>query len=93
MGADGGIGSTYNFMAEKFVKMHTLVKEGRLSEAQPIQKEVNRIIAALIKVGVLKAEKAILKMMGIDCGALRKPFGQLSKEEESYVYETVKNLF
>ncbi len=92
MGADGGIGSTYNFMAEKFVKMFELVKGGRLSEAQPIQQEVNRIIAALLKVGVLKAEKAILKMMGIDCGTLKKPFGRLSKEEEAYVYDVVKHL-
>ena len=92
MGADGGIGSTYNFMAEKFVKMYALVKEGRISDAQPIQREVNRIIAALMKVGVLKAEKAIMKMMGIDCGTLRKPFAALSKEEEDYVYKTVQNL-
>lgn len=92
MGADGGIGSTYNFMAEKFIKIQSLFHQGRLKEAQSVQREANRIIAALMKVGVLKAEKAILKMMGIDCGVLRKPFGTLSKEEEAYVYETVKTL-
>ncbi|MBQ8260330.1 MAG: N-acetylneuraminate lyase, partial [Clostridia bacterium] len=51
MGADGGVGSTYNFMADKFVKIRALFAENRIAEAQAIQTEVNRIIAVLCKVG------------------------------------------
>ena len=60
MGADGGIGSTYNFMADKFVEIRRLFLENRLPEAQAVQKEVNRIIAILCSVGVMQAEKELL---------------------------------
>ena len=33
MGADGGIGSTYNFMADKFVQIQKLFGEGKIEEA------------------------------------------------------------
>ena len=80
MGADGGIGSTYNFMAEKFIKMQKLVAEGNVSESQRIQKEVNVIIQALIKVGVMQGEKAVLCAMGMDFGYARAPFAKPSDE-------------
>ncbi len=47
MGADGGIGSTYNFMAEKFVKIYELFRASKLDEAKEIQREANRIITIL----------------------------------------------
>ena len=34
MGADGGIGSTYNFMADKFVSIKELFEAGQIGEAQ-----------------------------------------------------------
>ncbi len=81
MGADGGIGSTYNFMAEKFIKMRTLFLEGNLEEAQAIQKEANQIIQTILPMGVMPAEKAILGLLGIDAGVCRRPFRHLSTEE------------
>lgn len=80
-GADGGIGSTYNFMAEKFVQIMTLVEEGKLEEARAIQRQANNIIAELIRVGVMPGEKAALQMMGIDMGDCRKPFRALSEAD------------
>lgn len=43
MGADGGIGSTYNFMADKFVKIKTLFEVGKIDEAKETQKEANKL--------------------------------------------------
>src|SRR5699024_10295770 len=43
-GADGGIGSTYNFMAEKYIRIMELFQEGKMEEAQRIQTEVDNII-------------------------------------------------
>ena len=45
---DGEIGSTYNFMAEKFIKMQSLFADGKISDAQKIQADVNKIIAPFI---------------------------------------------
>lgn len=77
-GADGGIGSTYNFMAEKFVSIMSLMAQGDLDGARAVQHEANNIIDALIRVGVMPGEKAALQLMGIDMGECRKPFRALS---------------
>lgn len=80
MGADGAIGSTYNFMADKFLRLYDEFNNGSIAKAQEIQNEANEIIAELIKYGVMPCEKAILTHMGIDCGPCRRPFMPISKE-------------
>ena len=85
MGADGGIGSTYNFMAEKFVRMAALVKEGRMQEALELQKEANRIINVLCKVGVMQGEKEVLNQLGFALGDCRPPFAPLTQEQKDLV--------
>lgn len=85
MGADGGIGSTYNFMADKFVKIQNLFKEGKNKEAQEIQKEANRIITILCKIGVMQAEKEVLNRLGFDFGVCRHPFKEPSAEEKELI--------
>jgi len=81
-GAQAAIGSTFNFMAEKFIKLQELIFQGFLTEALVLQGEVNDIIEVLCKIGVFKGIKAALKMQGIDCGATRKPFLPLTLQEE-----------
>ena len=66
MGADGGIGSTYNFMANKFVEIKRLFDEGKTESAQAIQKQANRIITVLCQIGVMQAEKEVLNQLGFD---------------------------
>ncbi len=81
MGADGGIGSTYNFMSEKFIKIRKLFKQGNLADAMQMQKQVNEIIDVLAKTGLQQGIKYILTQMGIDCGLCRKPFAELDSEK------------
>lgn len=85
MGADGGVGSTYNFMAEKFVAIQKLFKENRIPEAQEIQKEANRIITLLCKIGVMQAEKEVLNQLGFDFGVCRRPFGEPTQEQKELI--------
>lgn len=80
-GVKAGIGSTYNIMANKFVKIKQCFENKQMEEALKIQNEVNEIVQVLCKVGVFKGVKAILKMQGIDCGVCRKPFLPLNTEE------------
>ncbi len=80
MGADGAIGSTYNFMGDKFVKIYNEFHAGNIEKAQAIQNEANAIIAEMIKYGVFACEKAVMTHLGIDCGPCRRPFLPLSKE-------------
>ncbi len=89
MKADGGIGSTYNVMAEKFIDIQRLFNEGKLKEAQKIQSDANAVITALCNVGVFQGEKEILNMMGFDFGKARAPFGELSSEKKEYLRQAV----
>lgn len=89
MGVDGGIGSTYNFMADKFVEIRRLFGEARIEEAKAVQKEANRIIAVLCQVGVMAAEKEILCQLGLDFGSCRRPFSPLGEEAKALLAKEV----
>lgn len=80
MGADGAIGSTYNFMGKKFKKMISCFKNGDIETAKKLQNEADEIICEMIKYGVFQSEKAILTELGIDMGECRKPFLPISDE-------------
>lgn len=80
MGADGAIGSTYNFMGKKFKKIMNCFNSGEIETAKALQNEANEIICKMIKYGVFQSEKAILTEMGIDMGQCRPPFLPISDE-------------
>jgi N-acetylneuraminate lyase len=89
MGADGGIGSTYNFMADKFVKIHQLFENNQIAEAQALQKEANRIITLLCQIGVMQAEKEVLNQLGIPFGNCRRPFGEPTQEQKDLIAKEI----
>ncbi len=82
VGARAAIGSTFNFMAEKFIKIASLVDNNQMAEALKIQDEANEVIHELCRIGVFKGVKAALKLQGYDCGTCREPFLPLAKEDE-----------
>ena len=89
LGADGGIGSTYNFMADKYVKIQKLYAEGKMAEAKAVQQQANRIIAVLCKIGVMQAEKEVLCQMGLDFGHCRRPFSPVTEEQKKLIAEQI----
>lgn len=89
MGADGGIGSTYNFMVDKFVKIKNLFEENKLEEAQRLQREVNEIISVLCSIGVMQAEKEVLNQLGFNFGICRKPFGEPTEDQKKMIAEKI----
>ncbi|MDR1629144.1 MAG: N-acetylneuraminate lyase [Oscillospiraceae bacterium] len=91
-GVDGAIGSTFNFMPEKFIEIAKLWNEGKIAEAQQVQHRVNTIIDALIKVGVMQGEKEVLRHMGFDFGNARAPFKPLSEDEKRFVEKSILPL-
>ena len=76
IGACGGIGGTYAAMPELFLKMDELVRAGRFTDAQPIQHEVNGIIADLCGChgNMYAVIKAVLKINeGLELGSVHRP--------------------
>lgn len=90
VGIQAGIGSSFNIMAEKFVKMQKLLAENNWAEAQVFQDEANAVIEALCEVGVFKGIKAALQMQDIDCGVCRKPFQPLAKDQMDYLQRVLE---
>lgn len=89
-GADSAIGSTFNFMAEKFLRIRAFYDQGDTAKALEAQTQANDIIDALVKVGVLAAEKAVLSILGIDMGPCRKPFRRVSEGQRALLEEAVR---
>ncbi|MBT3319228.1 MAG: hypothetical protein HN948_03555 [Clostridia bacterium] len=80
MGADGGIGASYNIMAAWFCQLYDSYRKGDINEAQNLQYKINRVIKVLIDFGGMKAIKPVLEMMGFDVGSYVFPGKSLSQE-------------
>jgi N-acetylneuraminate lyase len=74
LGADGSIGSTFNFMFPHYRRIYDLFRAGQLDEARALQVRANNIMAALCAVGLIPAIKWVLADMGVPVGEPRRPF-------------------
>lgn len=83
MGADGGIGATYNIMPGLFAQIYECFRAGKLEEARAAQFKANRLIAILLKFDVVAGVKEILSMLGYDCGHTVYPSKRFSEEERA----------
>lgn len=81
LGATGAVGSTYNFMAPLYHDLMAAFQRGDLETARRRQMTAIRIIAVMNRYGGLPAGKAMMKMIGIDCGPARPPLRNLSADE------------
>ncbi len=77
-GADGAIGTTYNFMGDVFVEIERLVRAQQTGAALPLQVMANRVIDVLVEVGVMPGSKGLMEIMGVPMGHSRRPFRKLT---------------
>jgi N-acetylneuraminate lyase len=84
MGADGGIGSTYNLMPDRFLNLYKAFGEGRFEDARQIQFGINKIICVLLAHGCIAAIKEVFNRMGLDAGSVAYP-GKVFDKSESDV--------
>ena len=84
-GATAAIGSTFNVMLPKFLKLEELYRAGNMDEAIKKQGEINDIIEAMIKVSVNGSIKYWLTKSGIPCGDCRKPNIPLTAEQKAFL--------
>lgn len=81
MGADGGIGSTYNLMGDWFVELYNKFRAGDFEGARAVQFRINKVIAVLLKYDCIPAIKAALTMKGFDIGNVAYPGKVFGAEE------------
>jgi N-acetylneuraminate lyase len=83
LGARGAIGSTYNFAAPVYHRILEAFARGDLDAARAGQARANAMLATFLKWGGLPAGKAMMRLIGIDCGPTRLPLPNLSPEMET----------
>lgn len=79
VGAQGAIGSTFNYAAPIYHRIMSAFANNDLAAAQDAQARANAMIAVLIRYGGMPpAGKAFMKAVGVDCGASRLPLRTLT---------------
>jgi N-acetylneuraminate lyase len=91
-GAQGGIGTTYNFMPDLMVKIYSLAQQGKFDEARAVQSVANKAIAAILRNGVLPACKHLISRYGVPYGECREPFMPLDDEAKNDLYENAWSI-
>ena len=85
MGADGGIGSTYNLMAGWYVQLYNAFRANDAAEASAMQQKINRVIGVCIRYGVVPSIKLCLNELGFDAGHAAAPGRRYTPEQKTEI--------
>jgi N-acetylneuraminate lyase len=83
LGAEGAVGSTYNFAAPLYRRVLRAFRAGDLAAAREAQRRAIAMIEQLNRYGGLAAGKTVMKFLGADCGPVRLPLRALAPEDEA----------
>lgn len=93
MGASGGIGGTYGYTPELFLKLESLIRAGQIQKAAALQQEITSLIYEMLKTGSLyAAAKEVLRLRGIEIGDVRAPFLSLGDEGKTIVRDVYEKI-
>ncbi len=79
-GANGAVGSTYNFLTAEALEVLTAFRAGELGRAQEVQQRLSELINAVVSRGGLPALKAAMNASGVRCGPTRLPLREAPAE-------------
>lgn len=82
LGARGAVGSTYNFAAPLYHRILRNFAAGDLAAARRDQLKAMEMVTVLDRYGGLAAGKAVMKLIGLDCGPVRLPLRALPAAAE-----------
>lgn len=90
-GARGAVGSTYNYAAPVSLRVIEAWDQGDLPQARTEQHKTVQLVRVLSEFGVLRAGKAIMGLLGIDCGPVRSPMRPMTSEETRELYDRIRD--
>lgn len=91
LGAQGAVGSTYNYIPSVYHKLISEFGKNDLEKARYWQEQSARFIQILIRYGGgVIGGKPLMKTIGLDCGPLRAPAKNLSDKELLEYEKTLK---
>ena len=84
------VGSTYNFMRDLYFKMLAAYHDCNFGTLTILQEEATNIYRILNDYNSLVAGKAVMKMIGVDCGPVRRPLKNLKETELKQLAERLE---
>lgn len=81
VGAQGGVGSTYNFAAPLYNRIIKAFNGGDIARARELQAQSIQMIRIMVRYGGVPAFKAVMGLIGLDCGPTRRPLQTLSSDQ------------
>lgn len=93
-GARGAVGSTYNYASPLYLKIIEAVESGDLKEARRLQDLSIAMIDVCNSVGVshLAASKALMSLLGVNCGPVRNPLKQISPVQRDEMLKRLEEI-
>lgn len=89
LGADGGIGSTYNLLGRLYAALAEALKVKDLTKAQRLQTVSSEFVTGLMEVGILPGMKAALRAVGLECGPTRAPMNSQKPDCDARMRELI----
>lgn len=89
-GADGGIGTTYNFMLEIIRGIYDNFAAGDIEKAREYQIRATRIISVLLSYKIIPAAKVILEAQGYAVGNATYPMKRYTDAEKATIIAKMK---
>ncbi len=87
LGVRGAVGCTYNFAGPHYQRLIRAFESGDVPAARAAQFEAARMVQVLCEFGFSSAAKAVMGLIGVDCGPVRPPMRNLSTAELSALAE------
>lgn len=92
LGAQGAVGSSFNFAAPIYTRLMAAFQSGDLAAARAEQLRSVRVIQLLASHGYMGATKAVMKMLGVDVGPARLPNGSLTAAQQAALRTDLEKL-
>lgn len=80
-GAHGAVGSTFNFAAPIYNRVIDAFERGDIAAAQDWQAKAVQMVMLILEYGGNPAIKAMMNLIGLDCGPVRLPQKTLTVDE------------
>lgn len=91
-GAQGAVGSTYNFAAPIYLRLLEAWQRGDLPAVRAEQSRSQALVRAFVPYGARAAQKAIMSMVWQNCGPTRLPVSPLTPEQSAALQQDLRQI-
>lgn len=93
LGAVAGVGSTYNYIPHVYLNILKSMESNDVETARAFQMQSVEMVKIIIQYGGgVRGGKAIMNLIGIECGPCRPPFATFEREEYDALKENLQGI-